>query len=190
MEHIKQLQAYIANPNEEYNKFAVGICCELMDSNLFSDAEQPLQVFWFAITTFQNNWREPLTGLSLFIKQMDELQLNEQQKLFISQWLCKALKANAYSDRHIFDNLLQFLESYCKKLKASAQPVDAAQTISIRAKIKELVNNSVESILEDTDRISSEDNLKILTRFASLVVEKEIPTYKNPTPATANQSLP
>ncbi len=176
---IRKLQAYTSGREERYNKFAIGICSELMQVNTFDDVETPLKFFWQAISTFNKYAAEPLLALNILVTNMDAMLMTPEQKLFICTWLCKCMKYNRINDRKL-DNIRLLMDTYCKKLGAQCQTPNNPKTKSIRDKLKEIVNISAEKVLDNIEHYDSKDSMKILSKFASLVIEKENPTYEKP----------
>ncbi len=175
-ENLEKIQALCSCGEERYQKFAFGIFCELLNTQLFSDAQIPLSLFWNGIYSFSRNYKKPIEAINTWIKELEVNGLSTFQKYFICHWLCKCMANNRFTDSHL-EHVRLLMEAFRKKLKKEVSNENNENITDFRDTLKQIVARNAEDVLDASDFYDRDDKLKILTKLTPIILQKETAFY-------------
>lgn len=171
---IEALETYFKTENEYWNGYAFEVLCEVLKLGNFENPETALSLFSDAIDIFTEHFETPLKAVQLFKSQTDKHKLNNDQKLFIFDWVLKYVK---YSEFDVdIKEIKNLLTSQTEKLKNEVQnqkpEYNKPLVGDIRVTLKGLMKKELEQLPKTLKELEPAQRLNVLCKLMPYVMPK------------------
>jgi hypothetical protein len=177
---IESLESYFKTENEHWNSYAFEMLCEVLEQGNFENPETPLQLFDKAINILTEQHKTPFKAVREFASETEKAKLNQTQKLFVSLWVYKYLRATEFEEIDLSE-IKDLLKSQTERLKNDKPPVEYNKPLTgnIRDTLKELMQKELELLPDTLKELEPVQRLNILCKLIPYVLPKvESVTHK------------
>lgn len=171
---IEALEAYFKTNNEHYNSYTFQILVDSMSTELFDDPEVPLMFFSNAVELATLQHDTPVKVAAIVQSEIDRLELNDEQSLFVHEWILKYLRGSEF-DNADPEGIKRLLIAQIEKLrqKISDRPENVQPlTGNIRHTLKKFVESELEQIPETMKGLDPVQRLNILCKLMPYAMPK------------------
>lgn len=123
-ETLEAVQAHFTTENEHYNNWMFELTTEAIQGGQFSDIEQALQLFDFALEAALQEPQQPLTAMMNIQKEFDRNDLNSEQALFVWDALLKYIRNSEFGELDLTDFKV-IATSYAKRIRNQRKAAEA-----------------------------------------------------------------
>ena len=177
---IESLESYFKTENEHWNSYAFEMLCEVLEQGNFENPETPLQLFDKAINILTEQHKTPFKAVQEFASETEKAKLNQTQKLFVSLWVYKYLRATEFEEIDLSE-IKDLLKSQTERLKNDKPPIEYNKPLTgnIRDTLKELMQKELEQLPDTLKELEPVQRLNILCKLIPYVLPKvESVTHK------------
>jgi len=122
------------------------------------------------IEIFTTHSEDPINGIELFNSELDKSKINDNQKVFICEWIQKYLRCSEFEEIYL-GRIEDLLDSQLTALKVKIKP-NKPKAQNIRETLKEMMEEEIKKLPGTLKKLEPQQRLNILCKLIPFVLPR------------------